>query len=366
MLYEVRYPQVLSRKNTALRPFMVIPLLLIWLPLQLLVAGALVAGWFAVIATRTYPRWLYAGLAGALGFGARIEAYALLMTDRYPGFGESKGPVRLGWAEPPDRRLSQWRVALWKTALLVPHVVALLALSFAQLVVTIIAWFAILQSRRFPPELFAFSAGINRWRYRVVGYYASFNDRYPPFNPWPDAGPAAPLTVLACGTLGLVVVGLIAGIFLAPAATSGSNAIEVSYAELQANSSENGWTFAFGPAGDPGFTVTLLGVEDPDDRTAQALGVGSGDRALGFDLDYENRSSSPQTVQPGSATLGLDGAPNATAVVITVSGRSAPAEIQPGERAAVRITFVIPDEATVNELRLEPPWQSRQVVFQFP
>jgi hypothetical protein len=368
MLYEVRYPAVLDRKRTALRLLLVIPLLLIWLPLQLLVAGALVAGWLAVVATRTYPRWLYAGLAGALGFGARIEAYALLMTDRYPGFGEGKGPVRLGWAEPPDRRLSRWRVALWKSALLIPHAVALILLSFAQLAVTAVAWVAILNTRRFPPDLFAFSTGVNRWRYRVLGYYASFNDRFPPFNPWPDAGPASPLTVLACGACGLAVAGLVAGILLAPAATSGDDAQDVSYVALQNNGAAQGWTFAVGPSNDPDFIVSLLSVEDPDSETARALGVGFGDRAVVFELDYENRTSSPLTVEPGSSSVSLDGEevpPDATPVIITVAGRSAPAPIQPGERASVRFTFVIPEDAFVEALTVQPPLQSREVIFRF-
>jgi hypothetical protein len=369
MLYEVRAPHAMDRTSTALRLFYMIPLLLIWLPLQLLIGGALVAGWCAVAATRTYPRWLYAGLAGAIGFGARIEAYALLFTDRYPGFGEGKGPVRLGWAEPPDRRLSRWRVCFWKTALLIPHFVALIGLTFAQAVVTVVAWFAILQSRRYPPDLLAFSAGINRWRYRVVGYYASFNDRYPPFNPWAEAGPANPLTVLACGACGLAVAGLIAGLLFAPEASNGNDSLTLSYEDLRAGNSDTaGWAFASGPSDSPNFVVTLLGVEDPDTETADALHVGAGDRAVNFELEYENLSTTERVVEAGSASLKIEGGSDgnsAQPVLITAGGQAVPASVNPGELATVRFTFVIPADATVQELEIAPPWESGSVTFRF-
>jgi hypothetical protein len=49
-------------------------------------------------------------------------------------------------------------------------------------VVTIIAWFAILFTRRYPRDMFDFVLGVLRWQNRVVGYaFILITDRYPPF-----------------------------------------------------------------------------------------------------------------------------------------------------------------------------------------
>src|SRR5437762_8694534 len=74
---------------------------------------------------------------------------------------------------------------LWlvKWVLAIPHFVILVFLWIALLVSSVIAWFAILVTRRYPRSLFDFSVGVLRWTWRVgfYSYTALGTDPYPPF-----------------------------------------------------------------------------------------------------------------------------------------------------------------------------------------
>ncbi len=79
-----------------------------------------------------------------------------------------------------DEPLSRW---LWlvKWLLAIPHLIVLFVLWIAFAVVTVIAFFAILVTGRYPRGLFDFIIGMNRWVLRVVAYAALMTDAYPPF-----------------------------------------------------------------------------------------------------------------------------------------------------------------------------------------
>jgi hypothetical protein len=81
-------------------------------------------------------------------------------------------------SDPPSRW--QW---IFKWLLAIPHYIILYFLGIAAFVVTVVAFFTILFTGKYPRSLFDFMAGYWRWSWRVgfYGYSALGTDKYPPF-----------------------------------------------------------------------------------------------------------------------------------------------------------------------------------------
>ncbi len=89
-------------------------------------------------------------------------------------------PVHVDGTLETDLRRWLWLV---KWVLAIPHYVVLFFLWIAFAVLSVVAFFAILVTGRYPRPIFDVNVGVLRWTWRVsyYGYSALGTDRYPPF-----------------------------------------------------------------------------------------------------------------------------------------------------------------------------------------
>ena len=78
--------------------------------------------------------------------------------------------------------LNGW-LPLVKWILAIPHYIVLVILWVGEVVVVVIAWFAIIFTGRYPRWMFNYVVGVHRWTVRVNAYaWLLVTDRYPPFS----------------------------------------------------------------------------------------------------------------------------------------------------------------------------------------
>jgi hypothetical protein len=199
---DIDYPEKLDRVSTLLRVLYAIPIVVL---LSLLTAtgnetvvtetgeqvttsgggiagGLFVATMLMILFRMKYPRWWFDFARELTRFSARVGSYMLLLTDRYPSTDEAQA-VHLDIDYPDvERDLNRW-LPLVKWFLAIPHYLLLVFLSLGVLLVSVVAWFAILFTGRYPKGLFDFTVGVGRWALRVDAYaFLLTTDRYPPFS----------------------------------------------------------------------------------------------------------------------------------------------------------------------------------------
>jgi len=150
-------------------------------------SGGITAGLFMVtllmiLFRQRYPRWWFDFALELNRFSARVCAYLVLLTDEYPSsVEEQRVHLELDYPD-AEHDLNRW-LPLVKWLLAIPHYVVLFFLTIGAVFATILAWFAILFTGRYPQGIFDYVVGVARWGLRVQAYaFLLVTDRYPPFS----------------------------------------------------------------------------------------------------------------------------------------------------------------------------------------
>jgi hypothetical protein len=138
-----------------------------------------VIAWFALVFAATHPRGLWDFASLYLRWRARSVPYLMLLRDEYPPFGDEPYPTTLQVEWPTGRR-DRLSIGL-RILYVIPHVIVLVFLNIAWVLTSIVAWFAILFTGRYPNGLYGFAVGVLRWDLRVEAYLLLMRDEYPPF-----------------------------------------------------------------------------------------------------------------------------------------------------------------------------------------
>jgi len=138
--------------------------------------------WVAAVLALVFAASHFPGIrqftAFYLRWRVRALAYLMLLTDRYPPFGDSAYPAELTIVDPAARdRLSVG----FRLFLAIPHFIVLTFLGLAWWITAIIGWLFVLFTAAYPAGLFEFGVGMLRWFLRVEAYLLLMIDEYPPF-----------------------------------------------------------------------------------------------------------------------------------------------------------------------------------------
>jgi hypothetical protein len=191
--FEADYVEERSRLTTFFRLILVIPHLFVAAVWGFATFFVVIAAWFALLFTGSWPRALYDFTASYLRFTTYVYGYVLLLTDDYPPFNgaaDAHYPDRLNIGE-PKQEYDRVKVAL-RIFLVIPVAIVMYAMQIVYMVGAFLAWFAILILGKQPRGLQDMIALGLSYQQRGYTYMFLVDEQFPPFATPQPALPSGP------------------------------------------------------------------------------------------------------------------------------------------------------------------------------
>ena len=111
-------------------------------------------------------------------FLTQLQGYLLLGTDTIPSW-DKPGPIRYSCTFTGEPTIGS---ALLRFILVIPHAIVLTLVGFGALVLALVAAIMVLINESVGNGIWKFQMGVVAWQARVLSYYLSLVDEYPPFS----------------------------------------------------------------------------------------------------------------------------------------------------------------------------------------
>ena len=179
--FDVEYPEHLSRLLIFVKFLLAIPHIIVLYALSLAAGIVTFIAFFAILFTKKYPESLFNFNLGIQRWGHNVGAYVWFLRDEYPPFSFDAGSYPLTYDIVYPAELSRWLIFV-KWLLVLPNTIVYLFVLIVAYFATMVAWFAILFTGRYPRGMFNFVVGALRWGARANAYSNLMTDAYPPFS----------------------------------------------------------------------------------------------------------------------------------------------------------------------------------------
>jgi hypothetical protein len=142
--------------------------------------------WFGLVLvilfSASYPKWILTFMHGLQSFAVQIGAFGLLLRDELPAV-EYREYAQVLYPDIEEGRKLNRFLPLVKWLLALPHYLWLFITFIGVFIVTLLAWFSILFTGRYPQGNASFVIGWLAYYQRVIGYaFTLVTDKYPSFS----------------------------------------------------------------------------------------------------------------------------------------------------------------------------------------
>ena len=144
-----------------------------------------IAFWI-VLFTGRYPESMFEFQTQSLRWQVRVNARISHLVDDYPSFGltatDDNVSLEVPYPERVSRGLLLLRIFFGVIYVIIPHFFILFFRIIWGSILTFLAFFVVLFTKRFPESWHEFLVGTMRWNTRVTRYMCFMTEDYPPFS----------------------------------------------------------------------------------------------------------------------------------------------------------------------------------------